>query len=114
MIGLFSNLDWGNWLYGLFAAFIGGGATAVSTAFTVSMVDPHDFAFGGPKSLHVMWLTFLVNGCIVGFAFLKQNPLPQVKVVTTVETTTRQEHPSAVVKTTIEETKMEPVKDASK
>lgn len=102
------RMDWGNWIYGLAAAFIGGGASSISTGFAVSIVDPKDFVLFGPKSLHVMWITFCFNGVLIGCAFLKQNPLPAIRTVTTVETITHQPASPTVVKTTIEETKVGP------
>lgn len=101
---LIGRMDWGNWIYGLVAAFIGGGASSISTGFAVSVVDPKDFALFGPKSIHVMWITFCFNGILVGCAYLKQNSLPSIRTVTTVETVTHQSNPPAVVTKTVEET----------
>lgn len=53
MANIMKTLDWGNWLYGLFAGGIGGGATAVYGAFAASAIDAH-FAFGTPNSFKLM------------------------------------------------------------
>jgi hypothetical protein len=76
------KLDWGNWLYGLFAGFIGGGAGAVVTGVTASMLVPDKLAVGSTKSFELIGVVFLVHGCISMAMFLQQNPLPkQIKVV---------------------------------
>lgn len=76
----FGKLDWGNWLYGLFWALIGGGASAVSGGFATMIVDPNDFNISHPgKLLETMLVTFTVAGIIAGFGFLKQQPLPKLR-----------------------------------
>ncbi len=108
----FGTLDWSNWLYGLFSGFIGGGSNAVVAGITVSTVDPHDFAIGSKKFFIIVVTTFVFNGMLSMFLFLKQQPLPPMKtVVTKVETTEKQADPPAVVKTTVEETRVEPIKE---
>ena len=106
MATMLENLDWGNWIYGLFAGGIGGGASAVSGAFAASAIDSTHFGFGSTASWKLMGLMFLMNFMKDGFLYLKQNPLPTVKTVTKVETVERQQHPPAVVTTTVEETKV--------
>lgn len=81
----FMKLDWDNWLYGLFAGFIGGGAGAVVSGVTASMMVPDRLAFGGPKFFMLIGIVFLAHGCISGFMYLNQNPLP--KKITVDETT---------------------------
>jgi len=106
----FGSLDWSNWLYGLFAALIGGGAGAVVSGVAVSMMDPKDFSFGSGKFFALVATIFLTHGSVSAFMFLKQQPLPAIRTTTTtVETTERQAHPPAVVKTTVAETKVEPL-----
>ena len=101
----FGKLDWGNWLYGLFAAFIGGGAGAVVTGFAASALAPNELRLGSFKSFELIGMVFLIKGMFVGCAFLAQQPLPQKVTVTTVETT--ETNPPVTVKTTVEETKVE-------
>lgn len=72
-----SDLNWGAWLYGLFAGFIGGGAGAVTAGFTTAALDPTGrFAFGGWNSIKLMGACFLVSGLFNAFNFLKAHPLP--------------------------------------
>ena len=73
-----SHLDWRNWLYGLFSALIGGGAGAVTSAVSVSIMDPKDFNLMGAKTLQLAGMVFLVNGALSAFFYLKQSPLPSV------------------------------------
>ena len=97
-------LDWGNWLYGLFAGCIGGAANAVSGAVAALVVDAKDFSAGSAHSFKLMaaifCLTFLKDAAL----YLTQHPLPTVKTVTTVETVEKQVHPTATVTTTVEQT----------
>ena len=103
-----SNLDWGSWLYGLFAGGIGGGATAVYGAMAASMIDSTHFAFGSPSSFKLMGMMFAMSFLKDAALYLKQKPLPDVKTVTTTETVERTTHPPATVTTTVEETKVTP------
>lgn len=66
------------WLYGLIAAFVQGGAAAVTASVTVSMIDPEKFNLG--NQLHNFFILsgtcFTVSGCLGAYAYLKQSPLP--------------------------------------
>ncbi len=94
----FGTLEWENWLYGLFYAMIGGGASAVSAAFSTALVAPEQFNLSHPgKMLAVMATTFVISGFISGMGFLRTSPLPAIKTTTT--TTTLEVHPPSVVKT---------------
>lgn len=107
-MSLLSHLDWESWLYGLFAGMIGGGSTAVTGALAASAIDSRDFGFGTARSMKLMGAMFLMSAGKDMFLYLKQNPLPKVITVTTVETTEKLT-PKATVVTTIEQTKVEPV-----
>jgi hypothetical protein len=67
-----------HWIHGLGAAFIGGGAGAVSAAFSAMLLDPVKFnlADGLGKVLKMMGMTFVVSGIISTAMYLKQSPLP--------------------------------------
>lgn len=76
------KLDWSHWLYGLFAALIGGGAGAVSAAFGAMVLTPGQYGAsgdGGWNSLKLVFVTFIVSGVITAFAYLKQSPLPAIE-----------------------------------
>jgi|SRR5689334_1953072 len=106
-MGRLLNLDWDQWVYGLFAAFIGGGSGALSGGLGTIVVDPNDFNIQHPALLlKVMFWTFIFSGLPPFFAYLHQKPLPAVKTVTTVETTEKRKDPPAVIVTTVEETKI--------
>jgi len=66
------------WIHGIIAAFIGGGAGAVSAGFASAMVAPGQFNLGGGLAglLELMGVTFLVSGALSTFAYLKQSPVP--------------------------------------
>ncbi len=106
----FGKLDWDNWIYGLFYALIGGGASAVSGGFATLLVDPDHFNIAHPgRLLETMGVTFLIAGAISGFGFLKQKPLPdQIKTVTTSVEKTIQPGTPMIVATKVTETHVEP------
>lgn len=90
------KLNWDAWLYGLGAALIGGGASAVAAGMAQVVVDP------GHADVHhllaLMGTTFIIAGAISAFAYLSKSPLPpQVPAVVEVKTTTE---PSESTQTT--------------
>jgi len=66
------------WAHGLGAAFIGGGASAVTAGVSVSAISPQSFNFSNQlvPTLKLMAVLFVFNGLISAFAYLKQSPLP--------------------------------------
>lgn len=86
------KLDWSHWLYGLFAALIGGGAASVGTVGGAGYLAPGQFGVGGNagwNSLKLLALSFVISGVIATAAYLKQSPLPaQVLTVTDTKTET--------------------------
>ena len=67
------------WLRGLAAAFIGGGAGAVSTGISVPLVLPEiNYAHHGVKILGLMAVSFIVSGTFATCGYLKQSPLPPI------------------------------------
>jgi hypothetical protein len=58
------------WLHGLVAAFIGGGAGAVSAGFSAAVLAPDQFnlSTGILPMLKLMVLTFTVSGIVAGMA----------------------------------------------
>ncbi len=106
MANLLNHLDWGNWIYGLFAALIGGGSTAVVGAMAVSAIDSREFSLGSLNSIKVMGIMFLWSGGKDFFLYLKQNPLPAILRETTVQTVEKLQNPPAVVTTTVKTTEV--------
>lgn len=107
--GFWGSLNWADWFYGLIYGAIGGGATTVYAAFGTMIIDPHDFAFGSPKSLHLIWLVFSFSALMSAILYLKQKPLPDMKKrEETVEVTEVKGKPVATV-TTVKETSVVPV-----
>lgn len=98
---LFSNLDWGNWFYGLISGIIGGGASAVTSGISVSMIDPKDWSIGSAKFFTLCGIVFLANGMLSAFFFLKQTPLPPLARVT-VTSVGRASDPNPMVTTKVE------------
>ena len=76
------RLDWSQWPYGLFAGFIGGGAGAVISGVTASLLAPDKLAAGSTKFFELIGIVFLAHGCISMFMYLQQNPLPKQITVT--------------------------------
>jgi len=108
----FGQLDFGDWLYGLFSGFISGGATAIVSTFGVSAIDPGDVNLQHPsKFFAIMGVIYLVSGVISAANFLVKRPLPSVKTVTTTQETTKvTADPPTKVVTTVAETHTEPIK----
>jgi len=106
--GGFGALDWGNWVYGIFAGFIGGGASAVTSGITLNMVDGQDFNIYTHKFYVMTGAIFIVNGTLNMLAFLSKSPLPTVVTKTVVEKTEEIKSPPAIVRTKVEQTKTEP------
>jgi hypothetical protein len=72
-----NRFDWGSWLYGIFAGFIGGGAGAVVSGVTVSVADPDHFNPTTGKFYALVGFVFIASGTLNAFAYLHQNPLPK-------------------------------------
>lgn len=100
-----ASLDWDNWIYGAVAGFIGGGSGAAASGLALMIVDPNDFSIYTRKLYQVAGAVFVVNGIKDMFLYLKQNPMPKVKTVTTVQSTEKVD--GAKVVTTVEQTKVE-------
>jgi len=101
----FGRLDWGNWLYGLISAIIGGGMTSLGTGLANIVVDPVDFNIyqGLHKLLTVMLVSFLLGAIATGTAFLKTQPLPPVLHT---ETATVKTDPFGATTTTTKKTEI--------
>lgn len=106
--GGLGELDWGQWAYGLAAAFIGGGAGAFAAGLGSIVTDPTDFNPSTPKFWKLIITTFVLAGLVPFFAFLHQKPLPDVKTVEkTVQTTIPATAESPKIVETIKETHVE-------
>ncbi len=75
---LLDDMDWSGWLLGLWAAIVGGGATAASGAIAVISVDPRDFNLETQKFWKVTAMMFTVGAATNFLSFLKQNPAPKI------------------------------------
>lgn len=72
------GLDFKDWFKGLVAAFVSGGASAVTSGFTVSALDPKGYNFQSSKIYTLMLAMFLVNGIMGAMMFLRQKPVPDI------------------------------------
>lgn len=74
------------WVHGLGAAFIGGGAGAVTSGLTSMGFAPDKFnlanAAGIGHLLGLMAANFIINGALSAMFFLRQAPLPDNDVAT--------------------------------
>lgn len=78
--------NWQAWLHGLLAAFIGGGASAVTAGVVAPVINPAAFNIHdklGPL-FQLAAALFIVNGGIAAFAYLSKSPLPEQQVIKTV------------------------------
>lgn len=81
------------WLKGLGAAFIGGGASAVTSGLTSMGIAPDKFNMtdlaGVTRLLVLIAANFLISGILSMFFFLRQSPLPpdgDTQILTKTET----------------------------
>ncbi len=100
-----NELDWGSWIYGMWAAIVGGGSTAASGAIAVISVDPKDFNLETAKFWKVTCVMFTIGAATNFLSFLKQNPAPAIISRTTTKVTqTEDEHGATATITTKQET----------
>ena len=66
------------WLHGLIAAFIGGGASAITSGFVASQLMPDRVNLGAGLflTLKLIGATFVISGVLSAAAYLKQSPVP--------------------------------------
>jgi len=70
-------LNWKKWIYGLFSAFIGGGAGSIVSTPVVSMLDPnHDAVLGSAHFFELFAVLFVTHGLLTAAAYLQKSPLP--------------------------------------
>lgn len=83
------------WLWGLFAAFVGGSVTAVGAA----VIAPGEFNINGVDGIAHLLQIMGFSGLLHGVGYMKQSPLPRLEfgdeVITTTTTT-----PDSTVTTT--------------
>lgn len=104
----FGKIDWSDWVRGIVAAFISGGAAAVTSGVTVNMLDPDRYNIHTGSFYVLILAMFAANGTLNMMAFLREKPLPELKtVVSTVETTRTPGIPTTTV-VTVKETSIEP------
>lgn len=98
------------WLHGLVAAFVGGGASAVTTGIVAPAIAPQAFNFHSQFSplLQLMIALFAVNGLMAAFAYLAKSPVPQLEVITQVEKTEIQPSGDGLKTTKVTQTTTEP------
>lgn len=88
-------MNWQQWVYGLGAAFIGGGAGAITASQVAMGIAPNTFNYssGIGNMAKMAAITFVVQGGLMAFAYLKQSPLPalvETKIITSQTTTVSQ------------------------
>ena len=106
----FGDLDFSDWVRGLVAAFISGGASAVTSGIVVSVKDPDHYAPMTHNFFELVGAVFVMSGIVSAMAFLRNKPLPEVKTVTTTtQKTEKVGEPPAKVVTTVQETHVEPL-----
>lgn len=70
--------DWKIWFHGVIAAFIGGGANAISGVIAAGVLLPAQVNTGSGlgTAMKLMGITFVIGGFIAVVMFLKQSPVP--------------------------------------
>jgi len=100
------QLDFGDWVKGLVAAFIGGGAGAFSAGLSAIVVDHNDFNIYTLKFWQLVFGTFIIGGLVPFFAYLHQRPIPDtIDKEHTVKTITQGNKEPIVVETMKETSK---------
>lgn len=99
------KLRWDKWFYGIGAAIIGGGSSAVVSGLTSALafhVDVTTWA-GLVKTVSLMMINFVLMGILSMFFYLKQNSAPEIVSETTFTTNAKQQNPDGSVVTSTEE-----------
>lgn len=105
----FGTLDYSDWVRGLASAFIGGGASAVTSGIVVSLKDPAHYAPGTADFFQLVGSVFAMSGLVSAMTFLRQKPIPELKQVqNTTQTITKGDAPPTVIETK-KETHIEPI-----
>jgi hypothetical protein len=101
---LFSGrFAWEQWLYGLFSGIIAGGATSASSALTAALLAPDKFNITNGHFYALLGITFMVNGLVAAFLYLKQSPLPALVTTTTTESIGVPGQPPALISKKVEQ-----------
>lgn len=104
----FGVVDFSDWARGLSAAFISGGATAITTSTVISAIDAKDFSLGSGKFFTLFGTVFVTSGVISAMNFLRTRPLPEFKTVEKTVESTKIQGKAPVTVTTVKETSVEP------
>ena len=80
---MLKNMDWQNWLEGMWVAVVGGASNAVLAGMTLNFVDPKDFNVRSHEFYQVVVSLFVVSAIKDFFLYLSQNPLPRLISKTT-------------------------------
>jgi hypothetical protein len=76
------KLDWGSWLYGLWAAVIGGASNSVVAGLGLNLMDPVDFNARQSRFWIMVGGLFALGAVKDFFIYLAQHPAPAVKTTT--------------------------------
>ncbi len=87
-MGFFANLDWENWLLGLWVAVIGGGSNSVTAGLGLLVLDPKDFNAQQGRFWALVGGLFLISAVKDFFLYLSQSPAPKIKTKTVATLTT--------------------------
>ncbi len=104
-IFVFSNLDWGNWAYGMWVAVIGGASNGVIAGLGLTLIDPKTFNTSTAAFRKMVIGLFVVSAVKDFFLYLAQNPAPkEVTKTTTFVTSVDTQGATIRMKETIEKT----------
>jgi hypothetical protein len=88
---------------GLFSGIIAGGATSASSALTAALLAPDKFNITNGHFYALLGITFMVNGLVAAFLYLKQSPLPALVTTTTTESIGVPGQPPALISKKVEQ-----------
>jgi hypothetical protein len=94
-------LDWQNWLYGLWAAVIGGASNSVVAGLGLNLMDPMDFNAREPRFWFMVGGLFGLGAVKDFFIYLAQHPAPAFKTTTETVGTKTVTAPTGEVTTTV-------------
>ncbi len=104
------KLDWGNWLYGLWVAVVGGASNGVVAGVGLNLMDPKDF---NTQQKRFWWLVgglFAIGAAKDFFLYLSQHPAPVILTKSTTSMTATDAKGGVVtMEKTVEKTSPAPV-----
>lgn len=107
----FSELDYGEWIRGALAAFVSGGAGAVTAGFVVGTKDPTHYNLGTFDFYELVFAVFFASGLLGLMNFLRVKPIPDFKKREETREETKPLPKGGSVTTTTKDTSVVPINE---